>query len=257
MHHPSAIISPEATIGENVSIGAFSIIEAGVTIGDNTTIDPHVWVTGKTIIGKENLIGFGSHIGGLPQDHSFDPSTDSGTIIGDNNSIRENVTIHRSTKAGENTVIGNHNFLMVGTHLAHDVTLGDHNVIANNCMLAGHITVGNRTFLGGGAGFHQFINIGDYAISQGNAAISKDIPPYCMCHGQNKLAGLNIIGLRRSGFDAKQRENIKKAYDILFRRGLSINEAIKQCKELGEWTEAALKLIDACESPSRKGVLVR
>lgn len=257
MHHPTAIVSPTASIGENVSIGAFSIIEENVTIGNNTTIEPHVWITGKTVIGKNNFIGYGSVIGGLPQDHSFDPATDSGTVIGDNNTIRENVTVHRSTAAGKNTVIGNHNFLMVGTHLAHDVTMGDHNVIANNCMLAGHITMGNRTFMGGGAGFHQFIKIGDYAIAQGNAAISKDIPPYCMCHGQNQLAGLNVIGLRRSGFDAKERENIKKAYDILFRRGLSIPAAIEQCQELGEWTEAAKKLIEACATPSRKGILVR
>jgi len=254
MHHPSAIISPKATIGENVSIGAFSIIDENVIIGDNTKIDPHVWITGKTTIGHNCFFGFGSQIGGSPQDLSFDPNTKSGTIIGNNNTFRENITIHRSTSEKGNTLVGNNNFLMVNSHLAHDVSVGDNNVIANNCMLAGHITLGSHIFLGGGAGFHQFINIGDYAICKGNASISKDIPPFCLAHGDNKLSGLNVIGLRRANFTPPERADIKKAYKLLFKSGLTTTEAIASARNI-EWTKASQQLIAACTAPSKKGIL--
>lgn len=256
MIHPTAVISPEARIGENVSIGAYSIIDAEACIGDNCTIDPHVWIAGKTTLGEHNFIGFGSQIGGNPQDHSFDPSTDSGTVIGNHNTIRENVTINRSTHSGENTTIGDRNFLMVGAHLAHDVVMGHHNTLANNVMIAGHIQLGDHIFLGGGAGFHQFIHIGSYAISQGNASISKDVPPYCMVHGQNHLAGLNVIGLRRAGFSAPQRQEMKRAYNLLFKSGLSMSDALQAC-EKQEWSSKAEVLIEAARQPSRKGVLMR
>lgn len=256
MIHPTAIISPDATIGKNVSIGAFSIIDAAVTIGDHCTIDPHVWITGKTVIGEHNFIGYGSQIGGLPQDTSFDPTTDSGTLIGNHNTIRENVTIHRSTAAGKNTTVGDHNFLMINSHLAHDVSMGDRNTIANNVMLAGHIHMGSFCFLGGGAGFHQFIKIGDYAIVQGNASISKDVPPYCMAHAYNRLAGLNVIGLRRAGFDSATRAEIKQAYKLLFDSDLTVTDALAAC-ESQSWSEAAATLFDAAKNPSRKGIIMK
>lgn len=256
MIHPTAIISPEAKIGQNVSIGAFSIIDATVTIGDHCTIDPHVWITGKTVIGEHNFIGYGSQIGGLPQDTSFDPSTDSGTIIGNHNTIREHVTIHRSTAAGKNTSVGDKNFLMINTHLAHDVQIGNHNTIANNCMLAGHIHMGSFCFLGGGAGFHQFIKIGDYAIVQGNASISKDIPPYCMAHAYNQLAGLNVIGLRRAGFDATTRAEIKQAYKLLFDSGHTMTDALAASADQ-TWSDASQILFEAAKNPSRKGILMK
>lgn len=256
MHHPTAIISPQAKIHPSVTIGPFSIIDADVTIGENSRIDPHVRIIGKTIIGKNNFIGYGSQIGGLPQDLGFDPTTDSGTILGDNNNIRENVTIHRSTGAGKNTTLGDNNFLMVNAHLAHDVTLGNNNVLANNCMLAGHITVGNSVFLGGGAGFHQFINIGDLSITQGNASISKDIPPYCLAHGNNHLTGLNTIGLRRAGHNAERRLELKKLYNHLFKSKLLFTESLASATQTFT-DELALKLIHSCQNPSRKGVINR
>lgn len=256
MIHPSAIIHPDAKIGNNVSIGAFTIIDADVSIGDNCTIDPHVWITGLTSLGEGNFIGFGSHIGGNPQDTSFDTATVSGVQIGNNNTIREHVTIHRSTSEGGFTTLGDNNMLMINSHLAHDVHVGSNNNLANSVLIAGHITIGSNCFLGGGAGFHQFINIGDYALCQGNAAISKDIPPYCMAHGQNSLAGLNVIGLRRAGFDAEQRKEVKKAYNLLFKSDLSMTEALAE-SEKSQWSEKASLLIQAAKSPSRKGILMR
>lgn len=255
MIHPSAIIHPDAKIGSNISVGAFSIIDANVTLEDNCTIDPHVWLTSHTYIGQNNHIGFGSHIGGNPQDSSFNTSINSGVTIGDNNTIREHVTIHRSTNEGGQTIVGHNNMLMVNSHLAHDVQLGNNNHLANAVLIAGHIHIGNNCFLGGGAGFHQFLKIGDYAICQGNAAISKDIPPYCMAHGQNQLAGLNVIGLRRAGLDATQRKEIKSAYNLLFKSKLSMSEALEKAEEL-EWSEQAQLLINAAKFPSRKGIMM-
>ena len=255
MIHPTAIIHPHATIGSNVSIGAFTIIDADVTIGDDCTIDPHVWISSQTTLGKKNFIGFGSHIGGNPQDTSFDKSTKSGVIIGYNNTIREHVTIHRSTSEGGYTILGDKNMLMINSHLAHDVRIGDSNNLANGVLIAGHIEIGSFCFLGGGAGFHQFLKIGDYAICQGNAAITKDIPPYCMAHGQNNLAGLNVVGLRRAGLNAEERKEIKSAYNLLFKSGLSMSEALKDADQR-TWSERTQLLIEAAKSPSRKGVMM-
>lgn len=255
MIHPTAIIHPDATIGSNVSIGAFTIIDADVRIGDNCTIDPHVWISGQTTLGKKNFVGFGSHIGGNPQDTSFDTSTRSGVLIGDNNTIREHVTIHRSTSEGGLTTVGNDNMFMINSHLAHDVHVGDSNNLANGVLIAGHIQIGSFCFLGGGAGFHQFIKIGDYAICQGNAAITKDIPPYCMAHGQNNLAGLNVIGLRRAGLNGEQRKEIKSAYNLLFKSGMSMTDALNEADQR-TWQDRTLLLINAAKNPSRKGIMM-
>ncbi len=255
MIHPTAIIHPDATIGSNVSIGAFTIIDADVCIGDNCTIDPHVWISGQTTLGKKNFIGFGSHIGGNPQDSTFDKSINSGVTIGDNNTIREYVTIHRSTSEGGLTTVGNDNMFMINSHLAHDVQVGDFNNLANNVLIAGHVQLGSYCFLGGGAGFHQFLKIGDYALCQGNGSISKDIPPYCLAHGHNNLAGLNIIGLRRAGLNAEQRKEIKSAYNLLFKSDMSMTDALKEADQR-TWSERTLLLINAAKSPSRKGIMM-
>jgi UDP-N-acetylglucosamine acyltransferase len=252
--HPSALVSPQAQIGEHVRIGPFTVIDGPVSIGDHCEIAGHVLIQGKVTIAANNRIGWGAIIGADPQDLHFDPSTDSSVEIGENNTLREYVTIHRGSKSGGVTRIGHHNFLMTGVHLAHDVEIGDHNVLANNVLLAGHIRIGQRCFLGGGAGFHQFIHIGDYAIVQGNAAISQDVPPYCMVHGQNQLASLNLIGLKRAGFTPEQRSEIKKAFRLL----LSGNRtrALAQAAE-DTWSDAAMVLIRAVAEPSRKGIITR
>lgn len=253
--HPSAIVSERARLAEDVIVGPFSIIDAGVKIGPGCAIGAQVWITGNTVMGAQNHVGYGSIIGAAPQDTSFDSETDSNVIIGDNNSIREYVTIHRSASAGGSTTIGDSNFLMTGVHLAHDVQMGSQNNLANNVMLAGHIKMGDHTFLGGGAAFHQFLHIGDYAIVQGNAAVSRDVPPFCMAHGRNELAGLNVIGLRRGGFSAEERADIKRAYQLLFRSGGNIAEALGEAEETS-WTECAEKLLHAARHASRKGLMM-
>lgn len=225
-----------------------------MTIAENCEIAGHVLLQGRTTIGRGTCIGWGSVIGAAPQDLHFDPTTDSGVELGENNTLREYVTIHRGSQAGGMTRIGASNFLMTGVHLAHDVQMGDHNVLANNVLLAGHIRVGNRCFLGGGAGFHQFIHIGDYSICQGNAAISQDIPPYCMAYGNNQLASLNFIGLKRAGFTPEQRSEIKKAFRLLLEGNRQI--ALRQAAAM-KWSDCAMVLINAVQNPSRKGIITR
>ncbi len=254
--HPTAIVSEKARLAEDVTVGPFAIIDAGVELGPGCTVSAQAWITGGTLMGVGNSIGYGSIIGADPQDASFDPATECNVVIGNHNRIREYVTIHRSASAGGSTTVGDSNFLMTGVHLGHDVQMGSHNNLANNVLLAGHIMLGDYVFLGGGGGFHQFIHIGDYAIVQGNAVVSRDVPPFCMAHGRNELAGLNVIGLRRGGFTPEERLDIKRAYQLLFRGGGNMSEALAEADET-EWTAGGRKLLDAARSPSRKGLMSR
>ena len=254
--HPTALVSESAQLDDDVKVGPFSIIEDGVIIQLGCRIKSHAKICRGVVMGKENIIEHGAVIGGTPQDLGFNPNTDSGVIIGDGNTFREYVTIHRSTQAGGNTIIGNENYLMAVAHLAHDVMIGDNNILANNTMIAGHVTLGCKTFLGGGAGIHQFTRVGDCAMVQGNAVMTRDVPPYCIVHQVNQLSGLNSIGLKRAGFSSEERKEIKLAYITLFRRKGSRAENLAEA-DLQTWGEAATLLIDAVRTPSSKGILTR
>lgn len=254
--HPSAVVSEQARLADDVIVGPFTIIDDGVEIGKGCEIGAQAWITGGTVMGERNSVGYGTIIGAEPQSIGFDAATKSNVVIGANNNIREYVTIHRSINEGESTTMGDKNFLMTGVHLAHDVQMGSHNSLANNVLLAGHIKMGDHTFLGGGSGFHQFLHIGSYAIVQGNAVVSRDVPPFCMAHGRNELAGLNVIGLRRGGFTAEERADIKRAYNLLFRSGGNITEALAVADET-EWTDVAKILLHSARHVSRKGLMQR
>jgi len=254
--HPTALVSENAQLDDDVEVGPFSIIEDGVIVRSGCRVDSHAKICRGVIMGKNNIIEAGAVIGGAPQDLGFDPLTDSGVLIGNGNTFREYVTIHRSTRAGGNTIIGDDNYLMAVSHLAHDVVVGNKNILANNTMVAGHVTIGNNTFLGGGAAIHQFIRIGDYAMIQGNAGMSRDVPPYCIVHQINKLSGLNSIGLKRAGFTPAERKEIKLAYTILFRSKGSRSENLAEA-DLQTWGKAASLLIEAVRTPSSKGILTR
>ena len=254
--HPTALVSENAQLDDDVEVGPFSIIEDGVIIRSGSRIDSHTKICRGVIMGKNNTIETGAVIGGTPQDLGFDPLTDTGVLIGNGNTFREYVTIHRSTRVGGNTIIGDDNYLMAVSHLAHDVVVGNKNILANNTMIAGHVTIGNNTFLGGGAGIHQYIRIGDYAMVQGNAGMTRDVPPYCIVHQINQLSGLNSIGLKRAGFTPAERKEIKLVYTILFRSKGSRAENLAEA-DLQTWGEAATLLIEAVRTPSSKGILTR
>ncbi|MCB1090334.1 MAG: acyl-ACP--UDP-N-acetylglucosamine O-acyltransferase [Verrucomicrobiae bacterium] len=251
--HPTAQISPEANIAEDVEIGPFSLIEGPVTLAAGCRVASHVILQGDVRVGEGTRIGAGSIIGADPQSVGFDESIRSGVEIGCRNQIREYVTIHRSLYEGQSTKLGDENFLMTGAHLGHDVIAGNHNVIANNCLLAGHVMIGNRCFLGGGTVYHQFMRIGDYVIVRGLSALGLDIPPFVIAAGVNRIAGLNVVGLRRGGFSSEDRAAIKRAFDLIYRGGMNLSQALAEADRQSSWEGPAGQFIDFFREKSRRG----
>jgi len=226
--HPTAIVDPAAQIGDDVEIGPFSIVGPQVAIGGGTTVQSHVVIEGEVAIGSGNLIGHGAVIGAPPQDVSFSPERKTKVQIRDGNIIREYCTIHRGSAEGSSTKIGNKNFLMTGAHIGHNCEIGNNVVIANNCLLAGFVRVDDGVFLGGGSTFHQFMHIGRLVMVQGSSAFGKDLPPFVVAAERNYVFGLNVIGLRRAGFSAKERDEIKAAFKLVYLSGLNISQALKK-----------------------------
>jgi len=231
--HSTAIIEPSAQIGRNVEIGAYSIVGAGVVIGDDCVIGPHVVLRGPTQLGRNNRIFQFASVGEDCQDKKF-KGEPTELIIGDNNIIREFVTIHRGTVQDQGiTRIGSDNLLMAYVHVAHDCIVGDHVILANNTTLAGHVHVGDWAILGGFTGVHQFCHIGAHAFTAVNSVVVQDIPPYIMAQGHNAAPRtINSEGLKRRGFSAEQITTIKRAFKILYRQGLTVNEAVAKMNEL-------------------------
>lgn len=250
--HTTAIVHPKAVIGEGVSIGAFSIIGEHVKVGDGTVIESHVVVDGWTTIGKGNRIFPFSSIGTPPQDISYS-GQETMVTIGDNNIIREYVTIHRGTiKGGGNTIVGSQNYIMAYVHIAHDCNVGNHIIMANAATLGGHITVEDHAVIGGLTGIHQFVRIGKYAMVGACSAVSLDVPPFVSAVGNRAtLYGLNIVGLRRHGFNKEQVLKIKKAYKILFRSKLSLKEAVTKVEEEVSDSEDVKMMIDFINATKR------
>jgi len=251
--HPSAIVSSEARIDPCAEIGAYVVIEGPVCIAANCRILPHAQLLGDTFIDEGSVIGRAAIIGENPQDLGFKQDTPSGVRIGKNNTIREQVTIHRGSKPDSYTVLGDGNFIMATAHFGHDVILGNGNIVANAALLAGHVHVGHGTFIGGGAVFHQFLRIGDGCVIQGNGSFSKDIPHFCAAQRINRVTGLNVIGLRRQGFNAEQRAALKSLFDLIYRKGLNLSQAIATARQQS-WPEQAEKFLQFMEAPSKKGV---
>lgn len=254
--HPTALISDNADLGSNVTVGPYAIIEEGVVVGENCMIAAAAQLRRGTRIGKNNKIGSGSILSADPQSVTFDSTTESGVEIGDDNELREYVTIHRSTEEGNSSRIGNGNYLMTGAHLGHDSIIGDENVMANNVLLGGHVTVGNRCFFGGGSVYHQFVRIGDYVMVQGLAGMSLDMPPYVIAAGVNSVAGINSVGLRRAGFDGHARKEIKEIFRQLYREGKTIPDLLSEIEGKEVIPEMEL-FFQFLRDPSKKGVCVR
>lgn len=227
MIHPTAIVSSKAQIDANVEIGAYSIIGDNVTIGKGTNIGPHVVIDPQVTIGADCHIFQFAAIGAIPQALKFE-GEDSSVIIGDRCVIREFVTINRGTKSGGKiTQIGPDCFIMASAHIAHDCQLGRAVIMANCATLAGHISIGDYANIGGLVAIHQFVRIGNYAFIGGKSAVVKDIPPFMIAAGDRaRLHGLNIVGLKRHGFSHESLLLLKKAYRIIFRFGLTLNEAL-------------------------------
>jgi len=236
--HPSATVEPGAELHPSVRVGPCTLIEAGARIGAGCVIHSCVRITGAVRLGAGNTVHHGAVIGDLPQDLSFDPATASFVEIGERNTVREHVTIHRATKPGGATRIGSDNFLMAYSHVAHDCVLGDRNVFANGATLAGHVHVDHHCFLSGHTAIHQFARVGAYVMVSGLSGVSQDVPPFVTVDGHRAdIVGLNVVGLRRAGLDQAARRRIKAAYQLIYRSGLSRETAIERLQAEGPTAE--------------------
>jgi UDP-N-acetylglucosamine acyltransferase len=253
MIHETAIVDAGARIADGVDIGPYSIIGPEVTIDEGTVIASHAVIKGPTTIGKRNKIFQFSSIGEDPQhlDYAGEPTR---LEIGNDNIIREFTTLNRGStdRGGSVTRIGNHNFFMSYTHVAHDCQVGNHNIFANNAGIAGHVVVEDHVVLGAFAGVHQFCRIGAYSFLGRATKIVKDIPPFMMVAGNPGVpCGLNLVGLKRHGFDNNTLRQLREAFKIMYRRGLKLSEAQEQLAVLSGDCEQVTQLLHAIQNSER------
>lgn len=259
--HPTAVIHPNAELHPTVQVGAYAVIGSRVKVGADTVIGAHVVIDGWTEIGDRNRIFAGAAIGLEPQDLKYDGAVTL-VKIGDNNLIREYVTINRATRAGEATVIGNNNLLMAYVHVAHNCVIGDNVVIANSVALAGHVHIESRATIGGVLGVHQFVHIGRLAMVGGMSRIDRDVPPFMLVEGNPaRVRSLNLVGLRRAGLidhdNGQTLQSLKKAFRLLYRSGVSLNRALEEL-DLLPHTEPIQHLrhfLEMTQTPGRRGVI--
>ncbi|HNR89922.1 MAG TPA: acyl-ACP--UDP-N-acetylglucosamine O-acyltransferase [Spirochaetota bacterium] len=230
MIHNTAIIEGNVKLGQNVTVGPFAYIHGDVTIGDGTEIGPNVHIEGYVSIGQRNKIYHAAYLGAPPQDVAW-KGGQSFVSVGDDNLIREFVQIHRGTKEGTTTTMGSNCMLMAGVHLAHNTKVGNEVIIANNTVLAGYVEVDDFCFVSGLVGFHQFVKIGKYCMISGMSRINMDCVPYMIHEGNpSRIAGINIVGLRRRGFSEERRRTIKNLYKLLVRSKLNTTQAVERIK---------------------------
>jgi UDP-N-acetylglucosamine acyltransferase len=251
--HPASIINPAAEIADDVEIGPFVWIDGPAIIGSGCVVQAHAVVTGSVRIGRNNIIGYGTVIGAEPQDHAYSPKIHSEVIIGDNNRFSEYCTIHRGTAQDSATIVGSHNFFMAGSHLAHNTVVGDRVILANNVLLAGHVEVQDYAYLGGGDVFHQFVRVGLAAHTQGIGGFSKDIPPFTIAAVRNSVVGVNVTGLRRAGFSAAGRAEVKTAFRLLYKSGMNTTQAIERAAQQ-EWNREGRIFFDFVASAKKRGI---
>ena len=225
--HPSAIVSPESRLGAGVVVGPYALIDGPAEIGDGTGIGAHAWICGRVIMGRANRVFHGAVIGAEPQDLGYRPCVSS-VRIGDRNVFREYCTVHRGTREGSETVVGDDNYFMALSHAGHNCRIGCRVVACNGVLLAGYVEVGDRAFISGNAMVQQFARVGTLAIVSGGARVTRDAPPYAIVYGNSLVRGLNTVGLRRAGIGAGARLAIRKAFRIVFRSGLPLDEALER-----------------------------
>jgi UDP-N-acetylglucosamine acyltransferase len=232
--HPTALVAPEAVLGDGVEIGAYAIIEGAVTLGAGCIIRPHACLYGPLTMGQGNSVFSGAVLGERPQHLKYNGEP-TDLVIGDGNIIREHVTIHRGTTQSMKTSIGNHSFFMVNCHVAHDCVIGDRCILTNGALIAGHCVLGDGVIISGNSVVHQFSRLGRLSMLCGVSATSRDIPPFIMQQGGDNVVGLNLIGMKRSGMTREQIHALREAFRILYREGLILPAAVaKLDKEFGQ-----------------------
>jgi UDP-N-acetylglucosamine acyltransferase len=248
--HPTAVIDSKAQIDPDVEIGPYVVIEGQVRIRRGTRVMAHAYLTGWTEIGEGNEIHPGVILGAAPQDKAY-TGEETYLKIGDQNIFREYVQVHRGTVAGSSTVIGNDNFLMATAHVGHNCKLGDHVVLANGALLGGHVEVGNNVFISGNCVVHQFVRIGDYSLMRGLSGTSRDVPPFAIVDWQHTVRGVNVVGLKRAGFDEKRIRAIRGAFRVLFRKGRNLALAVQEVEKSAGANTDVLALLEFIKSSER------
>lgn len=252
--HPTAIIDGRAEIDPTADIGPYTVIEGKVTIGPGTRIYSHAYITGTTEIGAECQVYPFATVGTPPQDLAY---TGSETFcrIGDGTIIREQASIHRGTDPGSATVVGKRCFIMATAHVAHNCHVGDDVKLVNGTLLGGHVRIDNGAFVGGGSGAHQFSRVGALAMVRGNSGLSNDLPPFFLAAGNlARCVGVNVVGMRRTGFTPEERDDVRRAYRILYRSGLKMPDALDRLEQEAT-TGKAREVLAFCRAPSRRGLM--
>jgi UDP-N-acetylglucosamine acyltransferase len=251
--HPTAIVDPAAQLADDVTVGPYSIIEGPVTLGPGCRVGPHAHLIGPLTLGRDNIVHTGAVLGDRPQHLKFtDPPT--AVIAGDGNVFREHATVHGGTLP-EGTRLGDHNYIMCGAHVAHDCSLGNHIIMANGALLAGHCTVEDGVFFSGNCAIHQFVRLGRLSMLSGGATITKDLPPFMICEGRNRLVGINVVGMRRAGLSNAQINGVREAYRILFLQRMVLPAALEHAERTLGGTDTVAELL-AFVRGSKRGIIL-
>jgi UDP-N-acetylglucosamine acyltransferase len=249
--HPSAIIDPAARLADDVAIGPYVVIEGAVTLGPGCVVRPHAHLIGPLTLGQKNLVGSSAVIGERAQHLRYD-GPNMGVTIGDDNVFREHVTVHSGTSE-HGTRIGHRNYFMANSHAAHDCEVGNQCIFANGSLLAGHVTVADTVFISGNCAVHQFTHIGRLAMMSGGATTSKDIPPFFVQEGRNRVVGVNVVGMKRVGMSAEQIDAVREAYRMLYMQRKVLPAAVETIERQLGHVEIVAELI-AFIRASKRGI---
>lgn len=249
--HPTAVVAKEAQLSENVTIGAFAVVEADVVIGEGTSVGPHTLIASGARIGKNCRIHNGTVVATLPQDLKFGGEATL-FVIGDNTTIREFCTLNRGTLAHGKSAIGSNCLLMAYAHVAHDCEVGNNVIMANGVQLGGHVTIEDWAIIGGMTPVHQFCHVGQHCMVGGAFRVVQDIPPYILASDEPlRFAGLNSIGLRRRGFSSETLLQLKRVYRVLYRSNLNVTQALERIKAEFEMTPEIQNIVRFIETSDR------
>jgi UDP-N-acetylglucosamine acyltransferase len=252
--HPTAVVSPEADVGENVQIDPYVVLEGEVRLGAGCVLRPGAHLIGPLTMGCHNTVFGGAVLGEQPQ-HLKYAGEKTRLVIGDHNIIREHVTIHRGTTHSWETRIGHHNFLMAHSHVAHDCQVGNHCIIANGALLAGHCVLEDHVYLSGNCAIHQFCRVGRLALLSGASISTKDIPPFILQQRFNCVVGVNVVGMRRAGIPSSHIDAVRRAFHLLYRSRMTVPAALEHMeRDLGHVAEVA-ELITFIRASSRGIIL--
>ena len=253
--HPTAIVSQDAIVDPSAELGPYVVVEGPCRIGAGVVLGPSAVVLGHTDVGAGCRIHAGAVVGDLPQDRAYRGGV-TFCRIGAGTMIREHVTIHRGTAEGSATVVGENCLILASAHVGHNCRLGNGVQVINAALLGGHVEVGDRAIISGNAGVHQFVRIGELALVGGLAKVTQDVPPFVMIDGPGRCVGVNSVGMRRAGFPADQRNEIKAAYRLLYRSDRAFRRSIEDVAALVR-TEAGRTLLAFLTAPSRRGISAR